>query len=77
MTTQKCMSGRDTIIIHNTFAYLVDALYNQIGYVFQVSLNWITVSSPLIVVSSTGQRYGTVQVNGRQVTIGGATTTSY
>jgi penicillin-binding protein len=58
-------------------AYLVDALYNVKSDMFsgKFELDSSVISSN--VVSSTGQRAGTVQVNGRQVTIGGATTTSY
>ena len=58
-------------------AYLVDALYNVKSDMFsgKFELDNSVISSN--VVSSTGQRAGTVQVNGRQVTIGGATTTSY
>lgn len=58
-------------------AYLVDALYNVKSDMFsgKFELDRSVISSN--VVSSTGQRAGTVQVNGRQVTIGGATTTSY
>lgn len=58
-------------------AYLVDALYNVKSDMFsgKFELDRNVISSN--VVSSTGQRAGTVQVNGRQVTIGGATTTSY
>ncbi|WP_312248266.1 penicillin-binding protein PBP1B [Streptococcus parasuis] len=58
-------------------AYLVDALYNVKSDMFsgKFKLDSSVISSN--VVSSTGQRAGTVQVNGRQVTIGGATTTSY
>ncbi len=58
-------------------AYLVNALYNVKSDMFsgKFELDSSVISSN--VVSSTGQRAGTVQVNGRQVTIGGATTTSY
>ncbi|HFI0529819.1 TPA: penicillin-binding protein PBP1B [Streptococcus suis] len=58
-------------------AYLVDALYNVKSDMFsgKFELDNSVISSN--VVSSTGQRAGTVQVNGRRVTIGGATTTSY
>lgn len=58
-------------------AYLVDALYNVKSDMFagKFELDSSVISSN--VVSSTGQRAGTVQGNGRQVTIGGATTTSY
>ncbi|HEM3651002.1 TPA: penicillin-binding protein [Streptococcus suis] len=58
-------------------AYLVDALYNVKSDMFsgKFELDNSVISSN--VVSSTGQRAGTVQVNGRKVTIGGATTTSY
>lgn len=58
-------------------AYLADALYNVKSDMFsgKFELDNSVISSN--VVSSTGQRAGTVQVNGRQVTIGGATTTSY
>lgn len=58
-------------------AYLVNALYNVKSDMFsgKFELDNSVISSN--VVSSTGQRAGTVQVNGRQVTIGGATTTSY
>ncbi|WP_312314394.1 penicillin-binding protein PBP1B [Streptococcus parasuis] len=58
-------------------AYLVDELYNVKSDMFsgKFELDSSVISSN--VVSSTGQRAGTVQVNGRQVTIGGATTTSY
>ncbi|MDG4525284.1 penicillin-binding protein [Streptococcus suis] len=58
-------------------AYLVDALYNFKSDMFsgKFELDNSVISSN--VVSSTGQRAGTVQVNGRRVTIGGATTTSY
>ncbi|NQM55418.1 penicillin-binding protein [Streptococcus suis] len=58
-------------------AYLVDALYNVKSDMFsgKFELDSSVISSN--VVSSTGQRAGTVQVNGRQVTIGGAITTSY
>ena len=55
----------------------MDALYNVKSDMFsgKFELDSSVISSN--VVSSTGQRAGTVQVNGRQVTIGGATTTSY
>ncbi len=58
-------------------AYLVDALYNVKSDMFsgKFELDNSVISSN--VIASTGQRAGTVQVNGRQVTIGGATTTSY
>ncbi|HFI0330995.1 TPA: penicillin-binding protein PBP1B [Streptococcus suis] len=58
-------------------ANLVDALYNVKSDMFsgKFELDNSVISSN--VVSSTGQRAGTVQVNGRRVTIGGATTTSY
>ncbi|WP_313449645.1 penicillin-binding protein PBP1B [Streptococcus parasuis] len=58
-------------------AYLVNALYNVKSDMFsgKFELDSSVISSN--VVSSTGQRAGTVQVNGRQVTIGGATATSY
>jgi len=58
-------------------AYLVNALYNVKSDMFsgKFELDSSVISSN--VVSSTGQRAGTVQVNGRQVKIGGATTTSY
>lgn len=58
-------------------AHMVNALYGVDSSLFagKFELDSSVISST--VVASTGQRAGTVQVNGRQVTIGGATTTSY
>ncbi|HEM2549375.1 TPA: penicillin-binding protein [Streptococcus suis] len=58
-------------------AHMVNALYGVDSNMFsgKFELDSSVISST--VVASTGQRAGTVQVNGRQVTIGGATTTSY
>ncbi|HEL2384216.1 TPA: penicillin-binding protein [Streptococcus suis] len=58
-------------------AHMVNALYGVDSNLFsgKFELDSSVISST--VVASTGQRAGTVQVNGRQVTIGGATTTSY
>ncbi|MGQ7461959.1 penicillin-binding protein PBP1B [Streptococcus suis] len=58
-------------------AHMVNALYNVNADMFsgKFELDSSVISST--VAASTGQRAGTVQVNGRQVTVGGATTTSY
>ncbi len=58
-------------------AYLVNALYNVKSDMFSGKFELDSSVISTNVVSSTGQRAGTVQVNGRQVKIGGATTTSY
>ncbi|MBY4985259.1 penicillin-binding protein PBP1B [Streptococcus suis] len=58
-------------------SHMVDALYNVDSNMFsgKFELDSSVISST--VLASTGQRAGTVQVNGRPVTVGGATTTSY
>ncbi|HEL2515989.1 TPA: penicillin-binding protein [Streptococcus suis] len=58
-------------------AHMVDALYNVNADMFagKFELDSSVIASS--VVASTGQRAGTTQVNGRQVTVGGAMTTSY
>ncbi|HFU3707027.1 TPA: penicillin-binding protein PBP1B [Streptococcus suis] len=58
-------------------AYLSNSIYQVAPELFtgRFELDRSVISST--VVASTGQRAGTVQVNGRQVTVGGATTTSY
>ncbi|MCK3881550.1 penicillin-binding protein [Streptococcus suis] len=58
-------------------AYLSNSIYQVAPELFtgRFELDSSVISST--VVTSTGQRAGTVQVNGRQVTVGGATTTSY
>ncbi|HFU4464321.1 TPA: penicillin-binding protein PBP1B [Streptococcus suis] len=58
-------------------AYLSNSIYQVAPELFagRFELDSSVISST--VVASTGQRAGTVQVNGRQVTVGGATTTSY
>ncbi|MCK4030488.1 penicillin-binding protein PBP1B [Streptococcus iners] len=58
-------------------AHMVNALYNVNADMFagRFELDGSVIASN--VVASTGQRAGATQVNGRQVMIGGATTTSY
>ncbi|HFI0449797.1 TPA: penicillin-binding protein PBP1B [Streptococcus suis] len=58
-------------------AHMVDALYNVNADMFagRFELDGSVITSN--VVASTGQRAGATQVNGRQIMIGGATTTSY
>ncbi|HFI0120786.1 TPA: penicillin-binding protein PBP1B [Streptococcus suis] len=58
-------------------AYLSNSIYQVAPELFtgRFELDSSVISST--VVASTGQRAGTVQVNGRQITVGGATTTSY
>ncbi|HFU3844711.1 TPA: penicillin-binding protein PBP1B [Streptococcus suis] len=58
-------------------AHMVDALYDVNAELFagRFELDGSVIASS--VVASTGQRAGTTQVNGRQVMVGGATTTSY
>ncbi|HFI0672753.1 TPA: penicillin-binding protein PBP1B [Streptococcus suis] len=58
-------------------AYLSNSIYQVAPELFtgRFELDSSVISST--VLTSTGQRAGTVQVNGRQVTVGGATTTSY
>ncbi|HFI0646107.1 TPA: penicillin-binding protein PBP1B [Streptococcus suis] len=58
-------------------AHMVDALYNVNADMFagRFELDSSVIASN--VVASTGQRAGATQVNGRQVMVGGATTTSY
>lgn len=58
-------------------AYMVDALYNVDASMFdgRFELDDSVIASS--VLASTGQRPGTTQVNGRQFTTSGATTTSY
>ncbi|HFI0467551.1 TPA: penicillin-binding protein PBP1B [Streptococcus suis] len=58
-------------------AHMVDALYDVNADLFagRFELDSSVIAST--VVASTGQRAGATQVNGRQVMVGGATTTSY
>ncbi|HEP1819873.1 TPA: penicillin-binding protein [Streptococcus suis] len=58
-------------------AHMVNALYNVNADMFagRFELDGSVIASN--VVASTGQRAGATQVNGRQIMIGGATTTSY
>ncbi|NQN68586.1 penicillin-binding protein [Streptococcus suis] len=58
-------------------AHMVNALYNVNAEMFagRFELDGSVIASN--VVASTGQRAGATQVNGRQIMIGGATTTSY
>ncbi|HFI2448105.1 TPA: penicillin-binding protein PBP1B [Streptococcus suis] len=58
-------------------AHMVNALYNVNADMFagRFELDSSVIASN--VVASTGQRAGATQVNGRQVMVGGATTTSY
>ncbi|HFI0578869.1 TPA: penicillin-binding protein PBP1B [Streptococcus suis] len=58
-------------------AHMVDALYDVNADLFagRFELDSSVIAST--VVASTGQRAGATQVNGRQIMVGGATTTSY
>lgn len=58
-------------------AHMVNALYNVNADMFAGRFELDSSVLASNVVTSTGQRVGTVQVNGRQVTVGGATTISY
>ncbi len=58
-------------------AHMVDALYTVNADLFAGRFELDSSVIALSVVASTGQRPGTVQVNGRQVAVGGAMTTSY
>ncbi|MDG3132594.1 penicillin-binding protein PBP1B [Streptococcus suis] len=58
-------------------AYMVDALYTINPELFAGRFNLDSTVIASNVVASTGQRGGVVQVNGRQITVGGSTTTSY